>query len=435
MYANLQKKADDEKEGFEYQREVGDFTAAKEVIQSAILLNNQAISITALHRLYKVGYGSQFERSYRAKLKKRIMDEFDDALIFLKIDNATPEVVASTAGLEATTVVNDKDRILKLAAEHLRDDIMAYASTLDELIWPPNSETLSSSERNPPPSATSFFTHLLKSKGNNVTNTTKRLIDSYTADMIHSVTRGKVITLKHFLLGVGLHNLTGLKMPIKILSHLGHSIDYNVVCEIETAEAELAMMRLSLNDIPQNPARETCLKFWWADNFNQKLETLTGHGVIDSTHIVEFSELGDRDVHEESVPLPRTKRRSLQTVPADIPDVRIDKKKEPVTVSDEVPDFISGDSLQATFAEFHRKWMLSSIVSSTDQIVPNFSGFFVKSVGEADDVRMTKLTYLPPINASITAYSVSSPAEELSRKPLGNNSNIASITPSTKYLK
>ena len=53
--------------------------------------------------------------------------------------------------------------------------------------------------------------------------------------------------------------------------------------------AELAMMRLSLNDgMPESLVRETCLNFWWADNFNQKLETLSGHCVIDSTHIVEF---------------------------------------------------------------------------------------------------------------------------------------------------
>ena len=34
--------------------------------------------------------------------------------------------------------------------------------------------------------------------------------------------------------------------------------------------------------------------------------------------------------------------------------------------------------------------MLSRIVSSTDQIVPNFSGFFVKSAGKADDLQKTK---------------------------------------------
>ena len=402
----LTKKAVYEKQDFGHQKEVGDFNAVKKAIQSVILKNNQALSITALHRLYKVGFGYQFERSYRAKLKKKIIDEYDDAIIFLRIDDATPEVVASTAGLQATTVVNDKEMILKLAAEHLRDDIIAHASALDELAWPPNSDTLSCSIRNPPSSLTSFFAHLLRSKGNNITNRTKRLIDSYTADMIHGVSKGKVITLKHFLLGIGLHNLTGLKMPIKILSHLGHSIDYNVVCEIETAEAEVAMMRLSLNDdMPKSPARETCVKFWWADNFNQKLETLSGHGVIDSTHIVEFSESGEREVHEKSVFLLRTKRRSLQTVPVEVPDVRIDRRKEPVSVYDEVQEMISGDCLLADFVKLHMKWLLSRIVSSMDQIVPNFTGFFVKSTGKADELQMTKVTYLPPINAPITAYA------------------------------
>ena len=53
------------------------------------------------------------------------------------------------------------------------------------------------------------------------------------------VTRGKVATLKHSLIRLGLHNITGLKIPIKILSHLGHSTYYNLVCEVETSEAKL----------------------------------------------------------------------------------------------------------------------------------------------------------------------------------------------------
>ena len=48
------------------------------------------------------------------------------------------------------------------------------------------------------------------------------------------------MTLKHFLVGLGLHNLTGQKVPIQILSHLGHCVDYNVVRSIETAEARAA---------------------------------------------------------------------------------------------------------------------------------------------------------------------------------------------------
>jgi len=41
-------------------------------------------------------------------------------------------------------------------------------------------------------------------------------------------------------LGLDLHNLTDQKSPVQILSHLGHSIDYNVVCTIETAETIVA---------------------------------------------------------------------------------------------------------------------------------------------------------------------------------------------------
>ncbi len=66
------------------------------------------------------------------------------------------------------------------------------------------------------------------------------MISSFGYDLIHGVTSGRVITLKHFLLGLGLHNITGLKLPIKVLSHLGHCTNYDLVCEIETAEAEVA---------------------------------------------------------------------------------------------------------------------------------------------------------------------------------------------------
>ena len=35
---------------------------------------------------------------------------------------------------------------------------------------------------------------------------------------------------------------------------------------------------------------DTELTQWWADNFNQSLQTQTGHGANDSTHIVAFLE-------------------------------------------------------------------------------------------------------------------------------------------------
>ena len=60
-----------------------------------------------------------------------------------------------------------------------------------------------------------------------------------------------MVTLKHFLIGLGLHNITGLKTPIQVLSHLGHSISYDLVCEVETAEAEAAQKWMSESQTPQ----------------------------------------------------------------------------------------------------------------------------------------------------------------------------------------
>ena len=156
-----------------------------------------------------------------------------------------------------------------------------------------------------------FFSFLLKSKDRPCTNSVKRLIHSYGSDLIHSVTHGKVITLKHFLLGLGLHNITGLKLPITILSHLGHCIDYNLVCEVGTAEAEVAEeLYKKTTGAHLQPSNTPTLAYWWADNFNQTLDSSTGHGVINSTHIVEFSEpSGDTVIDILRENRPRTKRR------------------------------------------------------------------------------------------------------------------------------
>ena len=139
----------------------------------------------------------------------------------------------------------------------------------------------------------------------------KRLNMSYSSDLIHGVTKGKVITLKHFLLAMGLHNLTGQKTIINILSHLVHCIDYNLVCKIETAQAEVAMKCLeegSTNMLNISSASNDGVKV--DDNFNQNIETQTGHGIIDSTHNVEFSENVSTQ-HQMTISIPQSNKRSL----------------------------------------------------------------------------------------------------------------------------
>ena len=107
-----------------------------------------------------------------------------------------------------------------------------------------------------------FVSSLLKSENHSLSDSMKRLVLSYSCDIKVVVSRGKVVTLKQFLLGIGLHNITGLKAPIRILSHLGHCIDYNLVCEIETTKAEKAIKHLENMEIYM-PSTDIELTYWW----------------------------------------------------------------------------------------------------------------------------------------------------------------------------
>ena len=42
-------------------------------------------------------------------------------------------------------------------------------------------------------------------------------MESFEADLVHGVRRGEIMTLKHFLLGLGIHNITGLFDQIILL--------------------------------------------------------------------------------------------------------------------------------------------------------------------------------------------------------------------------
>ena len=107
-----------------------------------------------------------------------------------------------------------------------------------------------------------FVSSLLKSENHSLSDSMKRLVLSYSCDIKVVVSRGKVVTLKQFLLGIGLLNITGLKAPIRILSHLGHCIDYNLVCEIETTKAEEAIKHLENMEIYM-PSTDIELTYWW----------------------------------------------------------------------------------------------------------------------------------------------------------------------------
>ena len=145
----------------------------------------------------------------------------------------TPDVVISSDTLTDQVDVSDKDSAIKKVASYLREDIQEYCRSLPALSWPPTVEELCADNRLPPASVTLFLTNLFKSSDHASSKNVNRLVDSYSADLIHGVSGGSFITQKHFLLGLGLHNLTGKREVIQITNRLGHSISYYKTSEIE----------------------------------------------------------------------------------------------------------------------------------------------------------------------------------------------------------
>ena len=80
---------------------------------------------------------------------------------------------------------------------------------------------------------------------------------------------------KHFLLALGLHNLTGQKKVTQITHQLGHSISYGKTCEVGLAQAQKAQELAKQSSIlPLKPATENdfVLTVFSVDNFDINVE-------------------------------------------------------------------------------------------------------------------------------------------------------------------
>ena len=91
----------------------------------------------------------------------------------------------------------------------MRSSIQNYCYILLPLNWTPTIEELMKNERMPPLSVILFLKKLLKHSKHRLLAKKMRLIEIYASDFIRGVRNDKVLTPKHFLLGLGLHSITG----------------------------------------------------------------------------------------------------------------------------------------------------------------------------------------------------------------------------------
>ena len=195
-------------------------------------------------------------------------------------------------------------------------------------------ESVTEEYSNPPASAELPLSWLLQGnevskRKNGNTENLSRLVDSFTADFVHAVSKGKVITPKHYLVGLGIHNTTGQKIPVQIMNKLGHSISYNKVCQIETFLAELTIHKSEeLNALPILPdGGEVVLTYFWVDNFDVKVERqIAGSGAVNTSHLMVFQEV--LNTVEVNI-IPKTRRLSKKPQVKQQPTHKINPNAEP----------------------------------------------------------------------------------------------------------
>ena len=197
----------------------GKFDAVKNFLEDHVLKNNQAASMPLIHDLYADDHDG--DTRYRRKLKQKIVEAFPEKLLFLTLDGKRPQVVVSSEGIYSKNMMGCNEALLQEAAKYLQSEALAYENSLPELPWPPQIDTLVGRSELIPSSLINCRNILIKSTNHPNSEKVSRIVTSFSQDLIHGISRGRVVILKHFLLGLGLHNITGQKLPIQILANLG----------------------------------------------------------------------------------------------------------------------------------------------------------------------------------------------------------------------
>ncbi|KAG1711251.1 hypothetical protein GQR58_002553 [Nymphon striatum] len=380
-----------------------DFNAVKLYIESTIIRENKVVSMKILQTVY--GDNSDDKR-YRHKLKQRIVNEFPDLLQFVQPSSTSPELVFSTNIDRKLPRLEPQSNVVSVAKQ-LRQDIISYCGSVAEHKWPPTFESVTAEYGNPPESIKLFLKHLLtteKSRANR--EKACRLVDSVTSDFVHNISRGKVITPKHYLFALGLHNLTGQKQAVVLANKFGHCMAYDLCCEIETSLSEASVAKSKetslLPIVPEGS--QTVLTVFWVDNFDVIVEKNLGGGAVNTTHLMAFQEQAHHAKQDIYIPVQRSKKRKLNALEDDEHVAfTIDTATEPPRQASS-QDFSYDNT---PFQQLQFIWLYLRKCNHYDQAVPNFTGWrqFGRKFVEQEGIKKTVETYLPPISSKVTEFS------------------------------
>ena len=188
--------------------------------------------------------------STKKNIRKRIETEFGNSLHIIPDDNGRLLLYPDNLTIQALVRENqslkkqlkhlskgDDQELRTKSAKQLRADIKTKATVTDQS-WPPEIESCKSDAI---PESLSYFLRILLTGSTDPDNTdsatqrVQRLMQSFSQDLVHAVTRGKVKPPKHIALSFSVKSLTGNVQLLNILNRLGHCVAYSQMEEIETA--------------------------------------------------------------------------------------------------------------------------------------------------------------------------------------------------------
>lgn len=375
-------------------------------VENHIIGCKQSASMKLLTEIY--GFDGDDTR-LRAKVKKKLEDHFPGELLFVSVSYHQPLMVISQKVVSNSTlsmyVQESQDFILAQAANILQLAIKTMIESAGDLPWPPTNDSLGDFNRKPPECLVKFLMQLIQPQSTHHTasNDSRKLAESISQDLIYAFSNGKFLTQKHTLLGIGLHNMTGKKNVVSMLRKLGHSISYDQVRLIETAQAELAQQMIDIGcSLPLTPssASDTVPTYFWWDNFDCMKENNVGS--IHTTHGIAFQERDSQAVPQLTLEVEPSQQRTVERTVTVLPRKKINPHRNPPGFS-VIKTVTEGNQDATNNSELFMWKLLRQHYSSQVQSVPQFIGWVIQ-LHEDPSSQPTVITFLPPIISPITEY-------------------------------
>ena len=251
-------------------------------------------------------------------------------------------------------------------------------------------------------------------KDNGISRGNERRSESLSYDTIYAVSKGRIKTSKHILLGLVMRTLTGSRKALEVLNRLNHCISYHAAEELDTEMVftSAARKRLLPDGLHLAPDLNTGVAF---DNLDRFCATLTGTDTLHDTvgivyqnvpsdnQLVNLQQLSlNAQEEEDSAATPgNRRRRSFEPTLFEIPPYQkcIKLVTESLVELDDGRRGIIATSFEtAKLLDF--VWLLHF----PDRGVPMWFGFMSKKVPNI--YPMQTIEYLPQINSSPTSHSV-----------------------------